>query len=146
MTNRLKKFQTDEELKHFCFINQIHIDNIDYINNIDLNKKGTYILNLDKSQEGGTHWVALIIKNCGFFYFDPFGFRCPLNIENFCKKNKKPLYYNLCQFQQLEESLCGFYCCLFLYIVQNIYGKLENKFDFYNIIEEYKFWDICFLK
>lgn len=144
MNNKLKNSQTDKELEHFCFINQINIDKIEYINNINLNKKGNYILNLDKSQKGGTHWTALIIKNSGFYYFDAFGFRAPLLIETFCKKNKIPLFFNLSQFQQIDEQICGFYCCLFFYITQNIYGKLENKFDFYNIIEEFKFWDIVF--
>lgn len=144
MSKELKNGQSDKDLEHFCFINGISIDKIDYINEIDFNKKGNYILNLDKNQNGGTHWVALIIKRSGFYYFDAFGFRPPLNIENFCKNNKIKCYFNITQFQHLNEKICGFYCCLFLYITENIYGRLENKEDFYNIIEEFKHWDIEF--
>jgi hypothetical protein len=149
----LKKGQTDKDLYDFAFHYNITINKIDFLENINLNQKGYYIINLDgadvkdkKTFKQGTHWVVLIIKNTVFYYFDSFGFRSPITIEEYCKKNKIKLYYNTIQFQKLNEYICGFYCLLFLYITQNVYRKLDSKFDFYNILQEYKHWDIIFNK
>ena len=36
-------------------------------------KDGTYVINLDKDSDIGTHWVALNINNKTVTYFDSFG-------------------------------------------------------------------------
>lgn len=37
------------------------------------NKDGAYIINLDKYDNIGTHWVAIYLKNNNVTYFDSFG-------------------------------------------------------------------------
>lgn len=143
-----KRYQTDKDLEEFCFINNINIDDIDFLTNINIDKNGYYIGNLDgadnEKKKNGTHWIVLIRKKQVIYYFDPFGFRPPNYIIEYCKNKKIKCIFSNVILQQTYEYWCGFYCCMFLYVVQNIYGKLEDKQDFYNIVNEYEFWELKF--
>ncbi len=143
-----KHGQTDSQLFNFLNANNIDIDDITFAKQYNF-EKGNYILNLDsadynKNNKNGTHWVALINKGNNIYYFDSFGFRSPMFIEDYCKKHKIKLFYNTVQFQDLSQQSCGMLCCLFLYITQRIYGRIDNKNDFNNIIDEMKYWEIKF--
>ena len=67
------------------------------------------ILNLENVGQGGSHWVAFIIKSNNAFYCDSFGGICPDIIMQFCKNRKIHLGYNcyICQF--LKSIQCGLY-------------------------------------
>lgn len=95
-------------------INDVHID---WDENIDKNKRFN-ILNLGDNIRGGTHWVAVDNKNKE--YFDAYGFPPPLKIKDY-SYNKIPLQY-------LNSTLCGQYCCLWIY-----YKKNNNIDGFYNL-------------
>jgi hypothetical protein len=77
------------------------------------------IINTDKRDEPGEHWVAIYKENDGFCeYFDPYGLP-PLQDEfyNFLSTNSKVGFgYNANQLQCVECVTCGHYCIE--YIIQ----------------------------
>jgi Adenovirus endoprotease len=76
-----------------------------------------YIINLSKSSEQGSHWVALYFDPNGkATYFDSYGFK-PRNreINQFIRLHSKSLTFNKKQLQQLQSKVCGHYSCVFLY-------------------------------
>lgn len=78
---------------------------------------GGYIINLGDLDKSGTHWTCLYIENENAFYFDSFAGAPEDIIIKKLKKNKvKNLIYNdYFQMQDIEETLCGIWCILFLY-------------------------------
>ena len=44
-----------------------------------------FVVNLDKSNGGGTHWTILIPKHDRYIYFDSWGMKPPDNIVNYLK-------------------------------------------------------------
>ncbi len=91
-------------------------------------KNGGYILNI--GDDTGTHWVCLNVLDKDVFYFDSFA--VPMNNEviQWCNQHnvKKLSWNNVEQFQQLDENLCGIWCILALYYMQNETGSLQERF------------------
>ena len=86
-------------------------------------KKGFYVINLQSSNVGnGTHWTALYYSSKHSFYFDPFGFLAPIEIEQKLNKYK----YNDKQIQNLKSTACGFYCIAFIIYM---YGRKNMDLD-----------------
>jgi len=78
-------------------------------------EEGNYIINLESTYQGrGTHWTALVVQPNISFYFDAFGELPSVEVEDFAKQNKKPLYFNNWIIQDINSSLCGFYCIAYL--------------------------------
>ncbi len=46
-----------------------------------LNEDGFYIINLDSSNNQGTHWTSLYFHPLNSCYFDSYGFVPPLEVE-----------------------------------------------------------------
>ena len=42
-------------------------------NNLPKLKKGAYVINLDHSENTGTHWIVIFVKKDEVIYFDSFG-------------------------------------------------------------------------
>ena len=42
-------------------------------NNLPKLKKGAYVINLDHSENTGTHWIVIFMKKDEVIYFDSFG-------------------------------------------------------------------------
>ena len=99
-------------------------------NNIPFFKKmSTYslIVNLAKSHEPGTHFVAIFIKKGVAFYFDPVGMPCiNFDILNYFKSNSLQLKTNPIQFQAITSFFCGYYCMLFVFLTER--GMPFHKF------------------
>jgi hypothetical protein len=73
------------------------------------------ILNLDKSQKPGSHWVALYFTTKGTCeYFDSYGRKPNKNIEKYIKNNSKKYIYNNTCVQDLWTTSCGQMCLYFL--------------------------------
>jgi hypothetical protein len=69
---------------------------------------GFYIINLN----GSSHWTALLVDDKQYYYFDPFGFPAPMEVEAAIYKDamKKVKYiYNTEQVQDIDHTSCGFY-------------------------------------
>lgn len=69
---------------------------------------GFYIINLN----GSSHWTALMVHNKEYYYFDPFGFPAPTEVERAIYKDaghKVKYIFNTEQVQDIDHTSCGFY-------------------------------------
>ena len=98
------------------------------------------IINTDKHNEQGEHWVALYIsnKNIGY-YFDSYGLP-PLNkeIEDFLNNNTNAWKWNNQTIQGLNSTKCGQFSVLFILLktigftfqqITNLFTNDYNKND-----------------
>ena len=97
--------------------------------------KGFYILNLDKKGNGGTHWTALSYggadgKN---YYFDSMGVLPPEDLENKIKN----YIYNDRQYQDVNDTSCGFYCIAFIMYMHHSGANDETFKNFKSMFTEY---------
>ena len=76
----------------------------------------SFIINLDKSNEPGSHWIALHFLNNTCFYFCSYG-SDPKNkyINEFIRKNSKNIEWNKSLFQSLNSTTCGMFSLYFLH-------------------------------
>jgi hypothetical protein len=80
---------------------------------------GGYIVNLSDSHDEhgrqlpGTHWVAFWVEKKKCCYFDSFGVPPPLAVQAFLKSMVRYPYSNI-TIQNLNSSVCGWYCIHFL--------------------------------
>jgi hypothetical protein len=92
------------------------------------------VLNLDHSNNDGTHWTCLFIKNEEMYYFDSYGYPPPLEVEDYY--NDKERYYSSFKIQDYGEVICGHYCIYVLY-------NLSKGYTFKEILDElYKYKDL----
>lgn len=75
-----------------------------------LKEEGFYIINLDTSNNNGTHWTALYFHPLNSYYCDSFGFVAPLEVE----QKIKPYHYNDADIQDYNSNACGWYCIAFI--------------------------------
>ncbi len=81
------------------------------------------VINLDKSDEEGSHWVALYIKNRRTVnYFDSLGADPPFEIAKYLSRFEK-LFRNTVCIQSDSSKVCGQYCIYFIY-----YASLDLTF------------------
>lgn len=103
----------------------------------DLPYGHSLVINLDKSDGTGTHWVCLV--NYGTIeYYDSFGLPPPNRVMRFMKKLNPDRFgrvYNTTQIQPINSSKCGLYCCK--YIIDRFNGRhpLDSIEDFNRITE-----------
>lgn len=80
-------------------------------------KPAMYVINTDKSDKPGEHWLAIYFPSNGCSeFFDSYG-RSPTKyaeIKKFLRNNSKCIVYNKKQLQSLFTGVCGQYCCVFL--------------------------------
>jgi hypothetical protein len=126
----LSNFQIIEKCKELKIKNFKGVFMRDELNKNSVSKctdNECLVLNIDHSNNDGTHWTCLFIKNRELYYFDSFGFPPPLEVLDYCKgKNGR---YNSFKIQQYNEVICGHYCIYVLY-------RLSNGFNFYEILDE----------
>lgn len=81
------------------------------------NKPALLVVNIDKSNKPGSHWVAIYLPLKGNAeYFDSYGIK-PMHDEfiKFFKRQKfVKILYNKIQLQNYFSTVCGQYCCVFL--------------------------------
>lgn len=89
------------------------------------------ILNIDHSSNSGTHWVCLFIRNGVCFYFDSFGIKPPLEVEDYLQGKER--YYSTDEIQKPGEEICGHYCIYMLH-------RLRCGDKFFHVLDElYKY-------
>lgn len=139
-------FQYNKAYKTFSYLGTYPIDFMEksgpfcitkhcdfHLNKYKGKKEFSMVLNLDKHDQPGSHWVAIYInidkKNCkyGCFFYDSFAFKPCHRILNFFKLVKSQLgdenfkgYYNKKR-HQYQNSECGMFSMCFLI------SCLENK-------------------
>lgn len=94
-------------------------------------KRGFYVINLQSSTVGsGTHWTALYYNSKHSYYFDPFGFIAPTEVEQ--KLNEYT--FNNKQIQNLKSTACGYYCIAFIIFMNK---RKNKKLGFIIFIDEF---------
>ena len=71
------------------------------------NKKECGIVNFDKSDGPGTHWVAWYKNGRTKIYFDSYGVQPPLEVIRYLRR---PIHYKTDQLQTAGEVFCGHLC------------------------------------
>ena len=111
-------------------------------NNLNMDN-ATYIINLSKLTEKGSHLIAIQTnsKNKKVVYFDSFGLPCSnKDILTFIYDINNKYEYNSHQVQHLDSNYCGIYCLAFvMYFEKN--NSLKNfikMFNSYNLLENDK--------
>jgi hypothetical protein len=102
------------DIINFCKKYNIKLNGVimlDEFNN--LTKYGSYVVNLDKTDGNGTHWVAIYYKPEYILYFDSYGVYPPKEIIDNAKS--KNLYYSNFIIQEQMSILCGWLCLGFLF-------------------------------
>ena len=97
-------------------------------------KNGTYVINLDDSENTGAHWIVIFIKINEVIYFDVFGVEyIPKEImERIKDKNIKTSIFRI---QDNSSIMCGYFCILFIeYMLNN-----KNLTDFTNLFSPWNF-------
>jgi hypothetical protein len=82
------------------------------------------VVNTDKADEPGTHWIAIIIDKNGFGeYFDSYGLP-PMHHEivKFLKNNTNNYFYNKKLIQCLTCITCGHYCIAYIILRSKRYS------------------------
>ena len=76
-------------------------------------KKGAYVINLDHSENTGTHWVVIFMKSNEVIYFDSFGLEhIPKEIMNTIGNIN--IKSNIFRIQDNNSIMCGYFCILFI--------------------------------
>ena len=76
-----------------------------------------FILNLDKSNERGSHWIALLLSNNYISeYFDPLGHKPDIYIKQYFNKHCIPYLVSTQQYQSPVSSSCGKFCLFYCYL------------------------------
>jgi len=117
LTNK-KDGYTNVELNNICKELQIPLIGIFMKDELNANntKNGNYIINLQNSNQDGSHWCAFRKENKTVLYMDPFGIIMPNNDMLLFHKQFDSVFYSKFQIQDYKSSLCGLYCILFLFI------------------------------
>lgn len=114
MLTQLYTSQVDELLKdipHYkgCFPN-------DYIKRRKPTKHEYFVLNLQNSNQGGSHWVALINRPDSEYieYYDSFGLPPTEEVLTYMKRSGKKVIYNSNQIQDMKSNACGYFSAHFI--------------------------------
>ena len=91
-------------------------------------KKGAYVINLDKYENTGTHWVSLFFKANKVIYFDSFGIEhIPEEINKFI--DNKKIKASIFRIQAYDSIMCGYFCIEFI----NYRLKGKKLLDYTNL-------------
>ena len=97
-------------------------------------KHGAMIINMNNSNQGGSHWIAILLNKNNSIYFDSFGIVPSNEVVAFMKQRGKPMYYVDRQLQNLTSSSCGWFCIHFIDEVilkgRNILDVLGQDFSY----------------
>ena len=99
---------------------------------------GNYIMNLQDSHEGGSHWIAFIKNKSNIFYHDSYAVIMPQNQYDLFKSEQNNIYYNTLQKQSIETTSCGWWSIYFLYYMYYSKGTLQKRFINFNKMFEHK--------
>jgi hypothetical protein len=102
---------TTDSLQLEEYANKLNIPLIEVLSKDELVGRvltGAYIINMEDSDKGGSHWVLLMVfPNKDTIYFDPFGVPPPENVKSFIKKriavSNRPI-------QDINATTCGYWC------------------------------------
>ena len=118
---------TNIEISEY-YKNELRFNGVHSRNNLPYKiKKEAYVINLDKYENMGTHWVSLIVKPKYTVYFDSFGIEhIPKEINKFINNDIKS---NIFRIQAYDSITCGYFCIEFI----NYMLKGKTLLDYTNL-------------
>lgn len=121
---------SDYQLQELAYKAKIPLVEINFAEDIKIDRNGAYIINLGDRQISGTHWTGLWIEGNSAFYFDSFaGPPEDILIKKIKDYGIKFLIFNSeYEFQRIEENLCGVWVLMFLYFMNLRKGSIEDRF------------------
>ena len=126
------KTLSDIQLKNFCSQLKLPLENILMRDEIKENlKEGFYIINLDTSENEGTHWTVCYAYPLQSYYFDSFGLVPPLELE----QKIKPYLYNNDDIQDWNSDACGWYSIAFIKFLND---KINKEVAFKEFLKLFK--------
>ena len=86
------------------------------------------VLNIDKINSGGSHWVAFAIHNNKSIYIDSYGGYPCISVIKYCLKHNLQLGYSnyICQSLNKNDDYCGQYSLLALNSIKNSSNMYED--------------------
>ena len=101
-----------------------------------LPENSTYVVNIQKSNLPGSHWISILVKKNSILYFDSMGL--PVINEYILKRLKLcnlPIYYSAASIQGIFSMFCAYYALIFLIKCHEEKMSFE---DFLNIFKDGK--------
>ena len=106
-------------------------------------KKGAYVINLDKYENTGTHWISLFVKTNEVIYFDSFGVEhIPKEINKFIGNSDTTkssaialIKSNIFKIQAYDSIMCEYFCIEFI----NYMLKGKTLLDYTNLFSPNNF-------
>ena len=98
-----------------------------------LPENSTYVVNIQKSNLPGSHWISILVKKNSIIYFDSIGL--PVINEYILKRLKLcnlPIYYSTASIQGIFSMFCAYYALAFLIKCH------EEKMTFENFLNIFK--------
>ena len=92
----------------------------------------SFICNLSKRNELGTHFIAVYINKDYILYFDPFGVEC--YVQSICKylqHHNIEIVQSLLSIQHPSSLHCGYFCIGFILALNNVYS-ISNYHNIFN--------------
>lgn len=92
---------------------------------------GNYIINLDDSQNFGSHWCLITVSNNYVFYYDPYGTYLsgfsPQEVDRLAKNMNYKQHDSPFWTQHVRSNMCGYNVLFFANILDKYIGKLSPK-------------------
>src|SRR6266853_5994771 len=85
------------------------------------------IVNLQNSDQHGSHWINYYKKGIVKYYFDSYGLDCPDNLLKYLKptKNSSPIICSTFIIQKFGTVICGQLCVFVLYMLDHGHKFLD---------------------
>ena len=114
----------EDVLKSYCKIFK-GVFSCDTIPLFGKNSRFSVIVNLSPESQPGSHFIAIFVNKTRAYYFDSLGLPCiNRDISNYL--NQYSVISNINQFQCLDSFFCGYYCMLFVILMER--GMCFTKF------------------
>lgn len=116
---------SDAELKEFCAKYDIQLSGVYMKDAIPPLSVGNFIINLENSNQSGSHWTCFVCTKKGCVYFDSYGAPPPEALHLQLKRHYGTIPMNGWIIQSFKSNRCGWYCVgLFAYLKLH---ELVNK-------------------
>ena len=121
---------SNKEIIEILFKKKIIINGVMMSDNLPRLFTGFYLCNLDQTGDAGTHWTVLYYDMKKSYYFDSMGCVPCTELE----RRIKPYVYNDQQYQNIDETSCGYYCIAFIMYMHfmgpcdDVYRNFKNMF------------------
>jgi hypothetical protein len=128
---------TNSDLYSICIKLELKLNGIYMKDELEDNlKEGNYIINLENSNQSGSHWTCFIKDKNNIYYYDSFGVVFPQNQYYIFIKNVDNIYYNVSDDQNIDSTSCGWWSIALLFYMNNTnrprldrMKKFDKKFN-----------------